>query len=323
MGKWFKSILGFVILAFLLWYLARHWEQLKSILHLSPTQLLAMYFLYGLTALIGARIVQCLINTLHTKTLFWDMFWLHNAALLLNYVPMKYGTIFRANYLKHHYGLAYAHFASFFLYLTFLMTATATAVGMVVLLTIYGLCEYEHKILSIVFFTTAIGSIILLLLPLPEPKGQGMFSTTFRNFLSGRHQIAKAKKTVFISVILLTLNFLFTAIRFWIIYHSIGEDIHPGGYFILGALGVVTLFVGLTPGSLGIREIVLGFGAVVLGIPLEIGILAAMIDRAVTTVYIFTVGGPCVLWLWRKSPDDFKKQVDNNFVSSSPVGKID
>jgi len=74
-----------------------------------------------------------------------------------------------------------------------------------------------------------------------------------------------------------------------------------GGYLILGALGYVVLFVGLTPGSLGVRELVLGLGAVVLGIPLEVGILAAMIDRAIEISYTFVVGGGCAIWLWRKS----------------------
>ena len=67
------------------------------------------------------------------------------------------------------------------------------------------------------------------------------------------------------------------------------------------------MFLSLTQGSLGIREAVLGAGAVVLGVPLEVGVLAAMIDRAVAISYSFVIGGGCSLWLWRKSPMDFKK----------------
>ena len=114
----------------------------------------------------------------------------------------------------------------------------------------------------------------------------------------------------------MAVNFLLTAVRLGIIYNSMGKNIHAGGYLILGALGFVVLFISLTPGSLGIRELVLGFGAVVLGVPLEVGILAAMIDRAIILSYAFVAGGVCTLWLWRKSPADFKEQQQNNSLQA-------
>ncbi|HEW78567.1 MAG TPA: flippase-like domain-containing protein [Phycisphaerales bacterium] len=312
MGKWFKNILGLAILAFLIWYLAGHWQQLKALLKFSPAQLIAIYCLWFLVALSSAGVVQCLLSALKTKTSFWDMVLLHNAAVLLNYVPMKFGTLFRANYLKRHYGLAYAHFATFFLYITFLMTATAAIIGLAVLLVIYGLAGYESKILAGIFVITIISSLLFLFIPLPIPVGQSRLSTTLRNFLTGRRQMSKERKTVFIVVALLAVNFLLTALRIWIIYYSMGKNIHPAGYLILGTLGFVALFIGLTPGSLGVRELVLGFGAVVLGIPLEVGIMAAMIDRVIIISYAFVIGGGCAIWLWRKSPADFKKVQDNN-----------
>ncbi len=318
MSRWLKNIVALVILGFLLWYLARHWEQLKALLKLRPGQLLVIYCLWLLVALSNAGVVKCLLGALKTETSFWDMVWLYHAALVLNYAPMKFGTFFRANYLKRCYGLSYAHFATFFSYVTFLMTATAAAIGMAVLLTIYGLADYENKILAAVFAITIAGSLLFLLVPLPIPKGAGQLSTTVRNFLTGRRQISREIKTVFIAVVFLTLNFLLVALRIGIIYHSMGQHIHPAGYLVLGALGSVVLFIGLTPGSLGIRELVLGFGAVVLGIPLEVGLLAAMIDRVITISYVFVIGGGCAVWLWRKSPADFKKQQEN--CSPQPSG---
>lgn len=311
MTKWLKNILSLIILALLLWYLARHWQELKVLLKLRPGQIIIMYFLCFLLTLSSARSVQYLVKALKTKTYFWDMVRLHHAALLLNYAPMKFGTLFRANYLKRHYGLAYSHFAAFFLYIVFLMTATASAVSLVVLVTIYGLAEYESKILAGVFAITIIGSLFFLFVPLPEPKGQGRLSVALRLFFSGRSQISKERKIVFVTAAFLAVNFLLTALRLGIIYHSMGRDVHPGGFLVLGALGFVVLFIGLTPGSLGIKELVLGLGAVVLGIPLEVGILAAMIDRAITISYVFAAGGGCAAWLWYKSPADFKEQQKN------------
>jgi len=308
-GKWLKNILALIILAFLVWYLAKHWEQLKMLLKLNPWQLFVMYCLWFLLSLSSARVVQTLLSALKTRTGFWDMVLLHNATILLNYAPMKFGTFFRANYLKRHYGLSYAHFATFFLYIMFLMTATAAIIGLAVLVAIYGLSGYDNKVLAFVFAITFVVSLLFLFVPLPIPSGQGRLSAMLRNFLAGRRRVSKERKTILIAVAYLVVNFFLAALRLAIIYNSMDKDIHPGGYLILGALGFVVLFVALTPGSLGIRELVLGFGAVVLGIPLEVGILAAMIDRAIIISYAFVAGGVCTVWLRHKSPADFKKQL--------------
>jgi len=311
MSKWLKNIIGFLILGALLWYLVSHWDKLKVLLKLSVRELFSMYFLWFLVMFNSAFVVQFLVKALGIKPDFWDMVRLNHAALLLNYVPMKFGTLFRANYLKHHYGLGYTHFATFFLYTTFLTTATASAIGLIILAGIYGLDGYENKVLAGIFALTVIASLLFLFIPLPLPRGQRRIIKLLRNFLSGREQISKEKKTVLLASMLLALNFLLVAFRIGIIYHSMGKDIHFGGYLILGALGFVVLFIGLTPGSLGIRELVLSFGAVVLGVPFEVGLLAAMVDRAVTISYSFVAGGCCAAWLWHKSPTDFKKGETN------------
>ena len=309
MQKWIKHILGVLILAFLIAYLTGHRQELKALLKLNAGQLIMMYLLCFLTSVASVPVVRSLLDALDTDTGFGDMLLLNNAAILLNYAPMKFGTVFRANYLKRHCGLSYAHFLTFFLYITFLMTLIAAAVGLAVLLGVYGLARHESKILAGIFAVTIIGSLIFLLIPLPTPKGDGRISTALRTFISGRSQISKQRKAVLIAVAFVVITFVLTALRIGIIYHSMGREMHPAGYLILGTLGFVVLFVSITPGSLGIKELVLSFGAVVLGMPLEVGILAAIIDRAITVCYAFTAGGLCILWLWYKSPKDFQKEL--------------
>jgi len=311
MIKWFKNIFALAILVFLVWYIAQHWEELKVLLKFSFAKLAVMYILCFLVTMANGRIVQYLTNVLKAGTGFWDMVLLHNIALLLNYAPMKMGTLFRANYLKRHYGLAYTHFASFFLYITFLTTAIATLAGLITLLVFYGLKGYESKILAAAFAITAAGSLCFLFLPFPQLKDGGRIREILRGFFAGRSLISEKKKTLFAAAAFSALTFILTAIRLGIIYNGMGRDIHPAGYLILGTLDFVVVLVSLTPGSLGVRELVLGSCAVVLGVPLKVGILAAVIDRAVLLSYTFVVGGICAAGLRHKSPADFKKQQNN------------
>ena len=55
----------------------------------------------------------------------------------------------------------------------------------------------------------------------------------------------------------------------------------------------------------------LGAGAVLPGVHLKVGMLAAVVDRAISMSYIFVVGGGCTLSLRRKSSADFKEQQKN------------
>ncbi|HPS55479.1 MAG TPA: hypothetical protein PLP05_07775, partial [Sedimentisphaerales bacterium] len=139
MVKWIKNILLLVIVFFLFYYLAKHREQLKELLRLRPAELAIMYTITALIAFVSGKVVQLLAIPLNITTPLWEMFDLENAARLLNYAPMKFGTIFRANYLKRHFGMSYAHFATFFLYMTVLMTFSASMIGIIAILAVYGI----------------------------------------------------------------------------------------------------------------------------------------------------------------------------------------
>ena len=307
MGRWIKYIVGILILAFLVWYLSQHWDKLHPLLRLSPTEIVLIYLVTLIVSSISSYVMKRFLRLLKIKASFSDMFMLQNAGYLLNYLPMKFGTIFRAAYLKHHYGLIYAHFGVFFVYLGLLMALSASAVGIVVLAVVYGFSGYEAKILAVALLIVSAFSLTLTLVPMPLPKGTSKFSVNFRNFLNGRSQVIQNKKELFVCTSLFIFSYFIASVRLGIIYHSMGHDIHPAGYLVLGALGYAMMFVNLTPGAIGIRELVLGSSAIALGVPLEVGIFAAIIDRAIAIVWSFTIGVASTLYLWYKAPEDFKK----------------
>ena len=316
MAKWIKNILGVVAVIFLLWYLSKHWEKLKVLIKLSPTELGMIYIISFLGTLNGAYVVQRLLNALRIKPNFWDMFMLQNASVLLNYAPAKVGTVFQANFLKCHYKLSYAHFATFFMYLTLLTTAAASAIGLVALIGFYGVGGYETRILCAVFLGALVCSIFFAFVPLPIPRGSHKLSEILRNFLTGRHYVVCERRTLFVCAVFLVANFVLASIRFGIIYNSMGQNIHPAGCLILGVVSQVVMFVSITPGALGIRELILGAAAIILGVPLEVGVLAAMIDRAISISWIFVVGGICTILLWHKSPTDFKEMKEKSSMKN-------
>lgn len=307
MLKWLKNFLGLVIIVFLLWYLAKHWQDVRALLKLNGFELAVIYFVSFIGILNSAVVVRAILKPMGIRALFLDMVLLQNASLLLNYVPMKFGTLFMANYLKRHYGLKYSQFGTFSVYLTLLLSIAASFTGIIALVFIYGLADVQKQILAGVFLVCFIASVFLMFVSLPVPKGTSRLAIVLRDFLIGRKAVAQDTKALFVAGFFLLFNFVLTSIRLAVIYHSMNVKVHPAGFLVLGALGFILMFINITPGALGIREAVLGAGAVVLGVPLEAGITAAIIDRAITLSWAFVVGGACVGWLWHKSPADFRK----------------
>ena len=291
---------------FLAAYLWRSKEDMTALYNLGGLQLLLIFCICILNNITGTIVIQLLLKKLGTKIPFSIMFLLQNTVYLLNYIPMKFGTIFRANYLKKHYGLRYTHFGVFFLYQTILMLLTATVIGAVVLIGFYNLKALETQILLAIFCAGSATCAVAAFFPLPRLKKQIRLSEIINSFIQARHRVVSHKKTIVTSMTLLTINFIFSSVKLGIVYKSMGQDVHWAGCLVLGSLAYSSIIIGLTPGALGLREIVLGAGAVVLGVPLQAGLLAALVDRAIILVYSFTVGGTSGLILWRRSPQDFK-----------------
>jgi uncharacterized membrane protein YbhN (UPF0104 family) len=305
--KWLKNLLGLVIIVFLLWYLAKYWQDVRALLKLNGFELAVIYFLSFIGILNSAVVVRAILKPMGIRALFFDMVLLQNAGLLLNYVPMKFGTLFMANYLKRHYKLKYSHYGTFAVYLMLILTAVASLTGIIVMVFVYGTGDYQRQILTAVFLASLFASCFLLFVPLPVPKGSSKLAIVLRDFLTGRGTLARDVKVMLSVEVLLFFNFVLASVKLAVIYYSMGVYIHPAGFLVLGVLGYITMFVNITPGALGIREAVLGAGAVVLGVPLEAGVTAAIIDRAITLSWAFVVGGACTGWLWHKSPADFRK----------------
>lgn len=307
MRKWLKNLLALAILAALVWYLARNWEQMENLPRFGWVPLFWVY-LVSLAGAVGTTLaVQRLMASLGTRTRFWDMFVLQNASTLLNYLPMKAGTVLRANYLKRQYEFSYTHFGLFYLSITLLMTLASSALGLGIMVLGHGISDRADVVLASVFLVLLVGSTVLLVIHLPLPVGPGRVRSILRRLLTARTELSTKRRTMIECFGLLAVNFVLSAVRLGIIYNAMGVPAPPTTMLVLGSLAFVTMFISLTPGALGLRELVLGAGAAALNIPPETGVLAAMIDRAVALAWSFLIGGPCALWIWRKYPGDLSQ----------------
>jgi len=302
-----KYIIGIVLILCLFAHTWKHWDSLRHLLRLSAGSLSLIYFISMVGLLNRTYVIHRLLLIFNVKTRFWDMVLLQNAIYLLDYAPMKLGTAFRANYLKRHYGLLYSQFSALFIYLIVLTVATASLLSIIVLLFVYDISRYEIRVLLVVFSVTLIVSLLLAFVPLPLPSTTSKPTKILKSFVDARYQLSRSKRILVKCAFLLMCNFLIGSLRLGIVYHNLNQQFHLTDYLVLGALGHIALFLSLTPGSLGVRELVMSAGATTLGVPLEVGILASLVERAIILSWAVVFGTISLFCLYRKSPADFKK----------------
>jgi uncharacterized membrane protein YbhN (UPF0104 family) len=91
------------------------------------------------------------------------------------------------------------------------------------------------------------------------------------------------------------VQFAVAAVRIAVLYRGLGIGLTAPEALVLAALGNAAMMVAVTPAALGVRELVLGGGAVALGLSMEVGLLVALIERAVVLAWALVVGLPATV----------------------------
>ena len=307
MRKWLKSVIGLLILGFLLCYLWSRRDQMTGLFNFQSYQILSLYLLVTFDTLNTARMVQVLVGRFQSRIKLVRMAVLQSSVMLLNYVPMKFGTVFQAHHLKTFYGLSYSGSVAIFAYRMFITALITGLFGFVTLCVGYGVASYEAAVLAVVFGLLFVVSLIGLFFPVSIPGSSNRFLAKLQYLFDQKNRLSRQKGLFVTCIVHLSVGFGITSCRFLVIYKSLGYDLSFVEGLFLGTVGAGAVLLGLTPGGLGLRELLLSAVSTLLDIPMEIGVLAAMLDRAVLFSWEFTVGGVSALWLWNKDSTDFKK----------------
>jgi uncharacterized membrane protein YbhN (UPF0104 family) len=221
----------------------------------------------------------------------WMVF---TAGQLGNLLPGQVGTLYRFRYLKVVHSFAYSRSGSTFganLVITFASSAVAGLVGLVGVAATGG----SASVWIIVSFTAlGLASVMLIAVPMPRARwSSGTPARLWNGFREGWEDL-RGRPRVALAVLGLDLaKYLLVAWRFQVAFSLLGLD-EPLWYFLViapaaGLAGALSF----TPGGLGFREAFVTAAAVGMGSELDVGLLAATVDRGVmlaTAVVLGAVG---------------------------------
>jgi uncharacterized membrane protein YbhN (UPF0104 family) len=256
-----------------------------------------------------------MLRPLHVKLPFTQMLAINTAAGLLNYLPLRAGTLYRARSFKLLTGLPYSQFASAFAINFLLMAISAGVVG-VASMGVYLYLNPAGNIALTVAFVLMIGlPFIPILVRLPVIHARGRLGFFWNNLVYARDHIIGELGLCAVVVACYIIMFACAAARFVGGYHAAGISLSADAALILGSTNVLTAIVSFTPGGLGIQEFVAaGIGATI-GIPAATGIIAVAAVRAVIVFWYVVAGVPMLVWLRR-----IEAGVRSNCTSSARQG---
>lgn len=219
-----------------------------------------------------------------------EWFGLAAVTAMGNYLtPLSGGLMARAAYLKLRHEFPYSRFLAMLAANYLIAFAVIGAAGTVVMLTRIATGGFSWPVL-LLFAATVLAVPLVLRLPPGTGTSGGRILRFVQSALEGL-AVIRRDRTLLGKLVALTLwNVSLGAALYFAVFRVIGAPIPLALALLLHLLTSYTVLINLTPGNLGVQEIVTGVAASVLGAGAETGLLAALIVRAVTTLCAFALG---------------------------------
>ncbi len=284
-----------VYLAAAIW-LILNIETPREISSVSWSQYLLLIILAAMMSALWAAILKISCKAFQCNLTLIEAFGLTSANSLLNLLPLRLGTGFKALYLVGFRGISITEFAS--------VTGVAVSIALVTFgigggLALGYFSLFERAWAFAVFGLgmaylgiTVLGTALLLTASLVSrirfPFGLQRFivpvAVSVARLTGNRGLIANMVGIGLASVVAIGL-------RMWLIADIIGYDISFSGAVLLGTAGWVLTVVSVVPAGIGIREAAISGTFVAIGGGFEAGLVIAAIDRVVLLVRDLIFGG--------------------------------
>ena len=126
-----------------------------------------------------------------------------------------------------------------------------------------------------------------------DPDGGGRLARAWRSVGTGWDELTARPQVGVLVLGLELLRFAITAWRLQLTFAWIGVDEPYGLFLVVGPVGALVTFIGITPAGLGLREVAIAATVASLGSTFDAGLAGSATDRAVNlaVVAIIAIGG--------------------------------
>ena len=304
-NKRFRSIilamLSIGLVVGFIYYLYINADQYLQLLNVSASGV-AMLFLLSL-AFPWLNGVQ---NTLLYRSLgtmefsHWDGFHLSATSSLANQLPLPGGIVSKGYYLKRKYNLSYTMYSSSTVALFVCYLSLNGLIGLAILAYWTFILQVHVSLFLWVGFILLTSLVSVFWLPLDRMVLPAGINDRFQRALEGWFHISHHPWMALKIMAVQTIMIFFLAVRYWIAFHMLSQDVNPAQVLLMSNASVLTQMVSLAPGGLGVREVIVGGVASIIGFDTAISVVAVGLDRLVSTLVKLIVGGISLVLLGDK-----------------------
>jgi hypothetical protein len=297
--KVLEVVLTVVGTIWLLRYLDQNRSELAAVTELSSTMALLISISILATWAVNSYQSVVLFRSQGVAIGVGESMMLLMSTSLLNYIPIRIGTVLRLRYMRRVHDVEYSRSLGLVFLRMFLVAWISALLALIGLLALrFGDAASDSRAV-LILSGGLVFSALLFFIPLPsggQTKGiAGQFWLGFSSAIA----VAKGRfDLVGVLILLLLLQIAIVAIRLQLAFTVTGNPMDWPVLLIVAPLAILlTLF---SFASLGIREALIGAIIAATGSEFSIGVFAASVERGALIVLSFTFGSVATMFVLRR-----------------------
>ncbi len=287
-----KKIITYIILAALIIvFIIRSDYDFSVILNADPFDVLMLTFVMVLSYISTFFAVDVQLKMLEVKEKKSNVAFISLATNLLNYLPAKGGMISLGTFLKVKKKVP----VNRFVFVTILIYIIVTIVTILIslffifdsrMMELYSRINFLYFLIFVISGITALLSSVLIALK----NRDNIISKYYLLFLRNRSLIGTNKMNIFYMVLIILAGITLFSTRMYFAFRIAGFPVLSYDAFLIGVIANLSFFLSFTPGGLGVKESLVGGISYLLLGNAELGVVAALADRAVNLILTIITG---------------------------------
>ena len=301
--RYFFQYTAFLVVLALIAYLTRErWAEFRNLQNVEITTLLWLSAYFVASQLLAGLSLKQFTAAFDVHLSFTEWFGLVCVRSLGNYLPLSGGLTANAAYLKMRRDLPLTRFASLTAGNLILTTLSAGCIGAAILLVRHPTVDSAHFPLLMFFSIVAAGSLVIIVAPFPEFRSDRRILSFLSSMHAGWRLIRSRPRLLGTVFVLQTTILVLISLQYQVVLDDLGYDLDFASVMLLTVSTSTIRFASLFPANMGVRETVAGAVVRAFGYPFSAGLMAALVGRLVSMVWVFSLGVIFGALLIRSSP---------------------
>jgi len=211
------------------------------------------------------------------------------------FLPFQGAMLLRAQYLKRKYGFEYSKYAALAGGSLLIGLLLSGLISIVLLLVKYVLTGFLYKnlliLVCILFVITVALAVFFWNIGSSGIRTRwSWFDRLISKILTAVSFFKKDNHILAVITLSTLALYFFSGLRLYFSFQALGISIGLLEILIVQSISVFSMILPITPGSLGVREGIIGLVCMMLHVNIEDAILAAALDRVAGIVTTFSLG---------------------------------